>query len=101
MASNRQTRTCATAAAYTGGKLNSFSTVAESRDERPATTAVGAVAEHLGKEGCLCLDFPLRAYISACAHIALRPGRRVKGIGRGEPHLNAICGRHLPSRRSL
>jgi len=69
VASNQQTHTCSTAAAYTGGKLNSFSTAAESREERPATAAAGAVAEHLGKEGCLCLSFSLLAYISARAYV--------------------------------
>ena len=103
MASNQQTHTCATAAAYTGGKLNSFSTAADSREERPAAAAAGAVAEHLGNAGCLCLGFPARAYVSACANIALQPDRSVKlvEIFRMEPHLKAICGRSLPSRRTL
>ena len=70
VASNQQAYTCATAAAYTGGKLNSFSTAAESREERPVPAAAGAVAEHLGNEGCLCLGFPPRAYISACAYVS-------------------------------
>ena len=80
VAGNMQTHTCATAAAYTGGKLNNFSTAAESSEERPATTAAGAVAEHLGNGGCLCLGFPPRAYISGYAYTALQRRRRTKGV---------------------
>ena len=41
--------TCLTAAAYKGGKLNSFSTAADSKEERLATAAEGAVAVQRGE----------------------------------------------------